>query len=163
MGKGGDAGDEPGAAGGEVLVEGGELGGRPSDPDAERETPAAQLVEAGQRVGHAQRMVVRHDQHTRAETNPIGGRRGPGERQERLVEIGRGVPLVGRYDHMVRHPDVGVSEGLGPLRHSRDGVGRGGPAVLGKVDTESHGAECCSRRPVWRDCALDSRRERLAA
>ena len=81
-------------------------------PGADREAAARQRVEAGERVRQRERVVLGHHQHARAEPDALGGGRGPGEREERVVEVGRRVVLRRRDGDVVAHPHVGEAQRL---------------------------------------------------
>ena len=107
----------------EVLPERGELGRRPASTDRHSQPTGTEPVEAGQAVGELQRVVLGHDQHARAQTDVLCRRRRPGQRQQRVEQVGRRVALTGRLDDVIADPDVDETELLGTHRHAADRVG----------------------------------------
>ena len=100
--------------------------------------PPRQRVEAGERVGECERVVLRHHEHAGAEPDAFGRRRSPGEREQRVVEVRRRVVLRGGDGDVVADPHVGEPERLGEARGLGDRIRARSPAELGQMDSDAH-------------------------
>jgi hypothetical protein len=127
------------AAVGERLTEGGELGRRPPDAGADGQAPTRERVEAGQRVGEREWVVLGHDEHAGAEPDPLGRGCRPGKGEQRVVQVRRRVVLRGGDRDVVADPHVGEPERLRQPRRVGDGGGARRPAELREVDADLHG------------------------
>ena len=97
--------------------------------------------------------MLRRDQDAGAETDPLGDRRRPRERDDRVVQVRARVVLLGRLHDVVAHPDAGEAERLGVTGRLGDRLGSGDPSVLREVDADVH-----ARHPA----AAGDRRSTLA-
>src|SRR3546814_5578145 len=111
----------------------------PAHPGADDEPAAAHLVDRGEVVGQPHRVVLRHHEDAGAEPHPLGHRRRPAERGERVEQERRRVALLRRVDDVVAHPHIGEAELLGVPRRPADRLPRGDTPVLRQVDPIGHG------------------------
>ena len=128
----------PAAAIPEIPAQRLELGLRPSDAGGDGQPSVAQRIEARERVGERERVVVRQHEHTGAQPDIGCGGGTPRERHQRVVEVRRGVRLRGGVQHVVADPDIGEAERVGVLRGAPDRLGSADAPVLRQMAADPH-------------------------
>ena len=143
-----------GPALGEGHAHGFDLGVDNAHPDAQGDATAGQLIQGGGLFRQSHGIVVGQDQHTGAQDDPLGLRRGVGKNGQRVVvgPVPQTLVNVTDVEHVVTGPDGIVAEFLGAGGHAHHVLDVGETLVVGERKTDVHG-----KSSGWCPLSLDGR------